>query len=128
VFTLEQIDDIHKRLGKRSSLPEYLKALRAIGVERYDSFISDGHSEYYGTPNLKVVSLAVHAILTVAEKSDRDKFLNHLRLHEQGQTNYFEMSRGLAESGIEKWTFDTSKMTIAYYDRAGQVLLKESIK
>jgi uncharacterized protein YbcV (DUF1398 family) len=40
-------------------------------------------------------------------------------LHNQGKTSYLEMSKGLAESGIEKWIFDTNRMTIAYYDREG---------
>jgi uncharacterized protein YbcV (DUF1398 family) len=51
-----------------------------------------------------------------------------LKLHEQGQTTYFEMSQGLAESGIEKWTLDTSKMTMIFYDKAGNALLVERIE
>jgi uncharacterized protein YbcV (DUF1398 family) len=38
-----------------------------------------------------------------------------------------EMSRGLADSGVEKWTFDTHKMTITYYDKDGTELLVEAI-
>jgi uncharacterized protein YbcV (DUF1398 family) len=38
------------------------------------------------------------------------------------------MSRGLALSGIEKWTFDTNKKTIAYYDKGGNEILVERIK
>lgn len=37
------------------------------------------------------------------------------------------MSRGLAESGIEKWTVDTNVVTISYYDKKGTPLLVESI-
>jgi uncharacterized protein YbcV (DUF1398 family) len=37
------------------------------------------------------------------------------------------MSKGLAQSGIEKWTVDTSKMTMIFYDRAGREMLVESI-
>ena len=33
------------------------------------------------------------------------------------------MSKGLADSGIEKWTFDTNKMTITYYDKGGNEIL-----
>jgi uncharacterized protein YbcV (DUF1398 family) len=42
-----------------------------------------------------------------------------LDLHKQHKTTYLEMSKGLANSGIEKWTFDTNKMTITYYDKEG---------
>ena len=69
----------------------------------------------------------MHEKLTIAETSNRESFLKHLDLHNQGKTNYLEMSTGLADSGIEKWTFDTNKMTIAYYDKVGNEILVEAI-
>jgi len=128
MFTLEQINDIHDRLGEAETLPQYLEALKNIGVDKYDSFITDGHSEYFGKGDHKVVSPAVHENLSIAETSNRESFLKHLKLHSEGKTNYLEMSKGLADSGIEKWTFDTNKMTIAYYDRDGNEILVEAIK
>jgi uncharacterized protein YbcV (DUF1398 family) len=127
MFTLEQINAIHERLGKQATLPQYLQALNAIGVDKYDSFIIDGHSEYYGKNNHKVVSPPVHEKFTIAKTSNREGLLKHLNLHNRGETNYFEMSKGLADSGIDKWTFDTSKMTITYYDSEGHRLLIETI-
>jgi len=127
MFTLDQINDIHERLGKQATLPQYLQALKSIGVAKYDSFITDGHSEYYGLDDQKVVSPPVHEKLTIAQISNREGLLKHLNLHNQGKTNYAEMSKGLADSGIEKWTFDTSKMTIAYYDKEGKRMLVETI-
>jgi len=128
MFTLEQINNIHDRLGNAEMLPQYLEALKNIGVDEYDSFISDGHSEYFGKGGHKVVSPPVHEKLSIAETSNREGFLNHLNLHNQGKTSYLEMSKGLADSGIEKWTFDTNKMTIAYYDKDGNEMLVEAIK
>ena len=37
------------------------------------------------------------------------------------------MSKGLADSGVEKWTVDTNNMTIAFYDKQGNALLVEEI-
>ena len=128
MFTLEQINNIHDRLGNAETLSQYLEALKNIGVDAYDSFITDGHSEYFGKGGHKVVSPPVHEKLTIAETSDRESFLKHLNLHNQGKTPYLEMSKGLADSGIEKWTFDTNKMTIAYYDKGGNEILVEAIK
>ena len=127
MFTIEQIDAIHARLGSASTLPEYVQALKALGIERYDSYLADGHSEYVGRGGHKVVSPAAHEVLAVAEISQREAFLQHLREHELGQTTYLEMSRGLAQSGIEKWTVDTSEMTMAFYDKAGKEMLVEQI-
>lgn len=128
MFTLEQINDIHKKFGRADSLPDYLQALNAIGITTYDSFITDGHSEYFGSNGQMLIGPPVHERLTIADASDRDKFLEHLRLHEHGQTNYMEMSQGLADSGIEKWTFDTTNMTIKYYDKTGAKLLAQVVK
>lgn len=127
MFTLEQIDDIHRRFGNADTLSQYLEALRNIGVDKYDSFITDGHSEYFDKHSHKIVSTPVHEKLSIAETCNRESFLKHLNLHNQGKTNYLEMSKGLADSGIEKWTFDTNKMTIGYYDTDGNEILIERI-
>ena len=128
MFTLEQIHEIHDRLGNAETLAEYLQALKAIGVEESDSFITDGHSEYFGKNGHKVVSPPAHEKLTVAKTSNREKLLEHLDLHNQGKTSYLEMSKGLADSGVEKWTFDTNNMTITYYNKAGHEMFAEAIK
>ena len=128
MFTLEQIDDIHDRLGHQDTLVQYLRALNAIGVERSDSFLVDGHSEYFGKGSETVVSPPTHEVLAVAATSSRDGLVEHLALHGQGKTSYVEMSRGLAASGVEKWSFDTSALTIAYYDKAGNELLAEVVR
>jgi uncharacterized protein YbcV (DUF1398 family) len=127
VFTIEQIEDLHDRLGSADTLPDYVQSLAALGVVSYSSFVCDGHSEYLGSDGERVVSGAAHELLAVADESDRDKFLDHLGRHERGETSYVEMSTGLAESGVERWTVDTHSMTMTVYDRSGNVLLVRQI-
>jgi uncharacterized protein YbcV (DUF1398 family) len=128
MFTIEQINDLHARLGSARTLPEYVLALKGLGVERYDSYLADGHSEYFGRGGYRVVSPPVHEVLPVAETGQGEAFLRHLRSHERRETTYLEMSRGLAQSGIEKWTVDTGKMTMTFHDKAGSEMLVEQIK
>jgi uncharacterized protein YbcV (DUF1398 family) len=116
VFTIEQINDLHARRGSGRTLPEYVPALKTLGVERYDPYLSDGHSEYFGQGGHRIASPPEHEVLRVAETSQRETFLQHPRRHEQRQTTYLEMSRGLAQSRIEKWTVDTGRMTMTFYD------------
>jgi uncharacterized protein YbcV (DUF1398 family) len=127
VFTLEQINDIHDRLGNADTLVQYLQALNAIGVERADSFIVDGHSVHVGENGHTVVTAPAHETLTISETSSREGLIEHLRLHSEGTTSYVEMSKGLAESGVERWSFDTNRLTIAYYDKAGNKMLVEPV-
>lgn len=128
MFTLRQINEIHDLLGNAETLAQYLQALKAIGIERCDSFVTDGHSEYSGGNGQKVVSPPVHETLAIAKTSNQEKLIEQLDLHNQRKTSYLEMSKGLADSGVEKWTFDTNNLTIAYYDRAGNQLFAEEIK
>lgn len=128
MFTLEQINELHDRLGKAETLLEYVRALNAIGVETFDSYLIDGHSEFFGKRGHTVIAPPAHETLSIAETSDRERFLKHLELHEHGKTTYLEMSRGLAESGIAKWTVDTSKRTMIFSDRAGNEILVERIE
>jgi len=76
----------------------------------------------------KVISPAEHEELRNADVSNRQDFLKHLDLHSQGKTSYLEMSRGLAATGIEKWTFDTNKMTMTHYHKRGNIMLLEEIE
>lgn len=127
MFTLEHIDALHARLGSAKTFPDYVRALHALGVERYESFLADGHSEYFGQGGYRLVSPAVHELFPIAEASQRDAFVEHLRQHERGQTTYLEMSWGLAQSGIKKWVVDTAMMTLAFRDKAGREILVEQI-
>jgi uncharacterized protein YbcV (DUF1398 family) len=115
MFTIEQINVLHARLGTAKTLPEYVLALKALGVERYDSYLTDGHSEYFGQGGHSVVSPPVHEVLPVAETGQRE-------------TTYLEMSRGMAQNGIEKWTVDTGRMTMTFYDKTGREMLVEQIE
>jgi uncharacterized protein YbcV (DUF1398 family) len=127
VFTLEQIADIHDRLGAKQTLADYLRALRYIGVRTYDSYLTDGHSEYFGADGQTLIGPAFHDVFVVARTCEREQFLEYMRRVDQGGVGYEEMSKTLAEYGVEKWTFDTDALTITYRDRAGVVLLTEGV-
>jgi uncharacterized protein YbcV (DUF1398 family) len=128
LFTIEQINDLHDRLGNMETLPDYLRALSAIGVARFDSYIRDGHSEFFSSDGQRVVSEAAHELLTIADVTDREKVVEHLARHQRGETGYVEMSKGLAESGVEKWTMDTNDLTVTYLDSQGNTLLVEPLQ
>ena len=127
MFTIEQINDVHEKLGTMKDFLSYVTALKLLGIEKYDSYLTDGHSKYFGANGYYIESAPAHKKLLIADKGDKKSFLQHLSLHAERKTDYMTMSRGLAESGIEKWTVDTSTATISYYDKNGHQLLRESI-
>jgi len=83
MFTIEQIDDLHARLGSANTLPEHVQALKTLGIERYDPYLADGHSEYFGQAARGSSRHRCTRCLRVAETGQRDTFLQHLRRHEQ---------------------------------------------
>ena len=68
-FSFEQIDDLHARLGSARTLPEYVRVLKTLGVERYDSYLADGLSEYLGQGGYRVGSARGSTRLGLAGKS-----------------------------------------------------------
>jgi uncharacterized protein YbcV (DUF1398 family) len=125
---MADIDELHDRLGTAETLADYLRGLAAIGVVRFESYLVDGHTEFFGADAGRVASPPHHETLSVAETSDRGAFLEHLRRHGEKQTSYVEMSAGLAASGVEKWVADTAALTMTYCDRAGAALLVDDVE
>lgn len=122
MFTIDQINEIHDTLGKATTLPAYLNALKDIGVEQSVSFVTDGHTEHHGADGYVVSTPPAHERFTIADVSDRTMMTEALK-----ETDYVKMSMALAGSGIEKWIFDTHALTITYLDKAGNALLEEDI-
>jgi hypothetical protein len=71
MFTIEQINDLHVRLGSAKTFPEYAPGLKALSVERCDSYMADGHSEYLGPARCPYV------ILLDAESNGQELCYSH---------------------------------------------------
>lgn len=127
VPTLDQIQKIHDKLGKKSTLTSYLRALHNIGVAQYVSFIIDGHSEYFCVNGEVLISDPIYDQLVIASKSDKQKFLTIMDRANSGKIGYMKMCKQFAGSGIDRWIFDTGKLTISYLDVHGQVIYRETV-
>lgn len=108
----------HDRLGSASTLVDYLEALREIGVTTSDSYLTDGHTTYYGAAGHQISTGPPHEVFPIAPSSNKPALLEALKQHEAQTISYVEMSKALTDAGIEKWTFDTHAQTITYYDHA----------
>lgn len=89
MFSIEQINYVHEKLGKMNSFLSYVTALKSLGVEEYDSYLADGHSRYFGVAGYYVTSEPVHEILRIADNSDKESFLHHLQLHGEGKNQLY---------------------------------------
>lgn len=127
MFSLEQIKKAHSKVKSGLGFPQYVQDLIKLGVTHYDTYVTNGHTDYYGLNGFKVSSEAMYANLIIAENPNSNQFTKDLKAHQQGKTDYLTFCNSCAESGINKWTVGMGTMTCTYYDQADNVILTEGI-
>jgi uncharacterized protein YbcV (DUF1398 family) len=127
MFSVEQVQEAHKKVKSGADFPAYVQELIQLGVIKYDMFVTDGHAVYVGLNGFKISSEAKYESLTIANKSDAATFRLRLKIHQQGATDYMTFCRDAAEAGIKKWTVDLEKMTCTYFNKAEKEVVVESI-
>ena len=126
MFTLEDIKAAHSKVKSGADFPAYIQDLIALGVASYDSYVFDGHTDYFSSEGITISSPAKYAELEI-KSSDAEQFISDLRAHQQGKTDYPTFCNDCAKSGVEKWTVNMDAMTCIYYDQSGSELLVENI-
>lgn len=127
MFTVDQIKAAHSKVKSGADFPAYIQDLRKLGVTHYETFVEDGHTEFYGTNDYKTTSPAKYGILEIAETSNEKQFKTDLKAHQGGKTDYPTFCNDAAKSGIEKWAVWMNKMTCTYFDKLGNEILVEVI-
>ena len=127
MFTLQQIKDAHAKVKSGVDFPKYIQELISLGLLKYDAFVTDGHAVYFGKENFQLKSLSSYKKLRVANISDKERFKHYLKNHQRGQTDYPTFCKEAAETGVEKWTVDTTNMICTYYDKLNNKMLEEQI-
>lgn len=127
MFTLEQISQAHSKVKSGADFPQYIQDLIQLDVLHYSTFVDDGHTIYFGKDNHHVQSPAKYPALKIAGHSNKEKFAQDLKNHQQGKTDYPTFCSDAADAGVEKWTVDIAKMTCTYYDKHGNMLVSENI-
>lgn len=127
MFTIEQIKAAHSKVKSGADFPSYVQEIKKLGVKRYECFVIDGHTIYFGENDFSLVSQPKYSELAIAESSNKEQSIADIKAHQQGKTDYPTFSRDCAKSGIEKWVVNIDEMTCIYFDKAGFELLLEKI-
>ena len=127
MFTVEQIKQAHSKVKSGADFPAYIKDLKQLGITFYETFVADGHTDYYGNNHFKVSSPSKYDLLTIAEVCHAEKFKADLSAHQQGKTDYPAFCKDSARSGINKWAVCLTDMTCTYFDKTGNNILVEII-
>lgn len=127
MFTIEQIKAAHSKVRSGADFPSYIKELKQLGVVSYETYVTDGHSNYFGADDHKTSSPAKYSGLSIAKSSNSSQFIADLKTHQQGKTDYPTFCNDCARSGIEKWVVNIPKMTCSYSDMIGNEIFVERI-
>lgn len=127
MFTIDQIKDAHSKVKSGADFPAYIQEIKQMGVSHYETFVADGHTDYYGANEYKATLPAKYQVLTIADECNYNQFKMDLKQHQQGKTDYPTFCNDCAKSGIEKWIVYMDEMTCTYLDKAGIRILVEEI-
>jgi uncharacterized protein YbcV (DUF1398 family) len=127
IFELKEIKEAHSKVKSGADFPNYVQDLIKLGVKKYDTYVSDGHTLFFGDGNYQIQSEPKYSKLDIANISDKERFKHYLKSHQRGQTDYPTFCKHSAETGVEKWTVDMSQMTCTYYDKSNNKMLEEQI-
>lgn len=127
MFTVEEIEQAHSKVKSGADFPKYIQEIKALGVTAFETWVKDSHTEYFGADNYRTSSKPMYDELAITGATDKATFEHCLKIHQQGQTDYFTFCKDCAKTGVEKWFVSLDKMTCTYYDKAGDKVLVEAI-
>lgn len=127
MFTITQIREAHAKVKSGADFPAYIQELISLGVQGYETFVSDGHVEYFGADNYRANTTETYNPISVAPSANKERFIEFLLMHQEGQTDYLSFCNHAGQCGINKWSVNILEMNCTYYDREAYPILIEKI-
>ncbi|QBN17744.1 DUF1398 domain-containing protein [Flavobacterium nackdongense] len=127
MFTIDQIKEAHSKVKSGADFPVYIQDLIALGVQGYDIFVHDGHEEYFGAEDYRLATTKNYDALEVAASVNKERFIEFLVMHQNGQSDYPSFCHQAAQCGIAKWSVNIIAMTCTYFDPTDTAILIEKI-
>lgn len=127
MFTITQIKEAHSKVKSGADFPAYIQELIALGVIGYDTFVNDGHAEYIGKDNFRAATAETYNNINVEPTANKERFIELLVMHQDGQTDYLTFCNHAGQCGIAKWNVNSIEMTCTYFDLSGETILIEKI-
>jgi uncharacterized protein YbcV (DUF1398 family) len=87
-FSLDQIKSAHSKVKSGTDFPVYIRDLKALGVSHYETFVEDGHTQFFGAGDYALTSPPKYNRLVISEKTNADQFKADLKAHQQGNSDY----------------------------------------
>jgi len=127
MFTINTIEKAHDKVKSGADFPKYIQELKQIGVTSFETWVKDSHTVYIGENNFSTESNPKYDELKISDLLNKTEFNRLLKMHQQGETDYFTFCNDCAKTGIEKWIVNLDLLTCTYFDRTGNEVLTENI-
>jgi uncharacterized protein YbcV (DUF1398 family) len=127
MFTITQIKEAHSKVKSGTDFPAYIQDLIKLGVQGYDTFVNDGHVEYFGADNFRTATTETYDNIVVASSTNKERFIEFLVMHQDGQTDYLTFCHHATQCGIAKWSVNIIDMTCTYFNQSNAAILIEKI-
>jgi len=127
MFTIAQIKQAHSKVKTGEDFPAYIQDIIQLGVQGYDTFVNDGHVEYFGANDFRTAATDTYERITVAPSANKERFIESLVMHQGGQTDYLTFCHHAAQCGIAKWSVNIIEMTCSYFDLSDATIIIEKI-
>jgi uncharacterized protein YbcV (DUF1398 family) len=116
MFTLTQIAEAHSVVKSGADFPKLVLALKKLGVTKIITWVHD-----------ELESDCLYPKMAIANIVNAPTFLNKLKEHQQGATDYFTFCIDAANNGIAYWEILTDAFTCTYKDIENNSILEEKI-
>ena len=127
MFTIEQIKQAHDKVQTAADFSNYIKDLIELGVLGYDTHVKDGEVSYFGKDNFSISTTDKYPAIKIAPTANKERFIEFLVIHQDGQTDYLTFCKDAANCGIASWRVDIIEMTCTYFDVSGAAIVIEKI-
>lgn len=126
-FTIDEIIAEHKKVKSGADFPNYIQAIKNLGVSHYTTLVTDGNTKYFDAEENFDETGSKYENLMISENLNPEQFKSRLKLHQQGGTDYPTFCKNCAENGVKGWKMDLNKMTCTYFDKNGNDILVETV-
>lgn len=93
-------------------------------MREFKTSVTDGKTTYSG-PNDTLSGPVIHEPLKIETRVNKEKFIERLRIHQSGGTDFLTFCQDCASSGIDHWNVKTHEHTCTYYSHTKEEVLVE---
>ena len=127
MFTVKQIKAAHAQVKSGKDFPAYIQEIKALGLTRYEFFVADGHTIYYGDADENVSAPPIYNTKAISGNAQAQALKQIITEHQQGQSDYLTFCQLVADIGVYKWVVNTQTMLCTYYSLNGENMMAEPI-